>query len=34
MRRKLDSTALELFSRDFRVYDWRDDAIHMIFVAQ
>jgi hypothetical protein len=23
-----------LFSWDSRVYDWRDDAIHMIFVAQ
>src|ERR1041384_5395910 len=23
-----------LFSRDFRIDDWRDDAIHMILVAQ
>src|SRR5262245_13420868 len=23
-----------LFSRDFRVDDWRDDAVHMVFVAQ
>jgi hypothetical protein len=26
--------AIKLFSWDSRVYDWRDYAIHMIFVAQ